>query len=98
MLKHTRFSSVGTYFHGSTICTTVNKLLKFFRHSCQKNEDVRDKVQYEFTLEDNEGNIVTIYDWKECRHFREDEMITFNIGGKSEAVTEKARKYLESIL
>jgi hypothetical protein len=98
MLKHTRKSSGGTSFHGSEIHTTAGKLKSLFPHSYEGSNDGRDKTNYDFTLEDAEGNVVTIYDWKEYRPIADDEMIYFHIGGKSETITEKAREYLETVI
>lgn len=98
MLKHTRKNVGGTSFHGSTIRTTVGKLKELFPNSYYEQNDGSDRFNYDFTLQDDEGNVVTIYDWKEYRPIGDDEMIEFHIGGKSEAVTEKARIYLESVV
>lgn len=98
MLKHTRKSGVGTSFHGSTIRTTVGKLKKLFPNSYEEQNDGRDKTNYDFILEDADGNIVTIYDWKEYRPISDDEMIYFHIGGKNQDITQRAKSYLESII
>jgi len=44
--------------------------------------DPEDKVTREWTLEDTEtGVVATIYDWKEYRHYGDDEPVEWHIGG-----------------
>jgi hypothetical protein len=98
MLKHTRKSASGTSFHGSEIHTTAGKLKSLFPNSYEESNNGMDKCNYDFTLEDVEGNVVTIYDWKEYRPIADDEMIYFHIGGNSGDITERAREYLETVI
>jgi hypothetical protein len=98
MLSHTRKSAGGTSFHGSEIRTTAGKLKALFPDSYDESNDGRDKTNYDFTLQDDDGNIVTIYDWKEYRPIGDNEMINFHIGGMSQDITERARMYLESVV
>jgi hypothetical protein len=98
MLKHTTKSANGTSFHGSEIRTTAGRLKALFPNSYDESNDGRDKCNYDFTLEDEEGNIVTIYDWKEYRPIGDNEMIYFHIGGMSTEITEKAKNTLLRML
>lgn len=98
MAKHTRKSGGGTSFHGTTIVTTVGKLIKLFPNSYDDNNDGSDKVNYDFTLETSDGDVFTIYDWKYYRPIGNDEEIEFHIGGKNSSVTEQAKAELLALL
>ena len=43
--------------------------------------EMGDKVNFEWVCETIDGDIVTIYDWKEYRLIGEDEEIKFHLGG-----------------
>jgi len=69
----------GTSFHGQTIYATVNQLIE----TCGKPYygDTKDKVQHEWTMVTEDGTPFTIYDWKEYRHYDNNELIEWHIGG-----------------
>jgi hypothetical protein len=98
MLIHTEKSPNETSYHGTAIRTTVGRLKALFPYSYEEENDGRDKCNYYFTLEDGDGDIVTIYDWKEYRPIGDDELIDFHIGGKSGFITEKAKDSLTKLL
>jgi hypothetical protein len=96
MIKHTTKYGSGTSFHGSTIKTTPRELKKLFPYSWRNGGD--GKTNFDFTLEDGEGNIFTIYDWKYYRKLGEDEAIIWHIGAKSKFISDAAASELEIIL
>ena len=96
MISHTRKSGSGTSFHGSTIKTTPRKLKELFPHSWKKGGD--GKTNFNFHLEDGEGNVFTIYDWKYYRELEEDEVVIWHIGAKNKIVSDAAASELENIL
>ena len=49
------------------------------------------KTTHEWTLENDEGVIVYIYDWKEYREIPHSEIITYHIGGENKAVAEELK-------
>ena len=52
------------------------------------------KVNFEWDMETDEGEVFTIYDWKEYRVLRSDEMITWHIGSKSKSDSNVAEREL----
>lgn len=87
MIKETSKSISGTSFFGTTIITSVNKLIQLFPNSYSRDME---KTNYFFELENSNGDVFTIYDWK--RPLPElNEEIEFNIGGYSSEITEKSK-------
>jgi hypothetical protein len=98
MVKHTRKSSGGTSFHGTTIKTTAGKLKELFPNSYYEQNDGSDKCNYDFTLETSTGDVFTIYDWKMYRPIGDNEMVSFHIGGLNSTVTVQAKNELIEML
>lgn len=98
MAKLTNRSSNGTSFHDTVIKTTVNKLTKALGEAQIIGNDGEDKVNFDWTCETENGDIFTIYDWKEYRVLDLDEIIEFHIGGKNRTVTQEAKEELLEIL
>jgi hypothetical protein len=57
-----------------------------------------DKVNYEWEMETSDGNVFTVYSWKEYKILHEHEIIEFHIGGHSKAVTEQAKNEIYEAL
>ena len=95
-MKQTNQNADGTSFHRTTINATVNQLSEI----CGEPEmgGIEDKVTHNWTMETDEGEVFTIYDWKEYRDFDNDENIEWHIGGKSAAITERAKQELLNVL
>jgi len=87
-----------TSFHGSTIKTTVRKLIEKVGQPQYGSNNGEDKTNFDWICETNLGGVFTIYDWKEYRTLDLDEVIEFHIGGHSKYVTEHAKEELENIL
>ena len=86
MAKKTYQNTDGTSFHGVTIRASVEQLTKAFGEPYDNNTG-EDKVNFEWEMETDEGDVFTIYDWKEGRPLRSDETVTWHIGAKSKAVS-----------
>jgi hypothetical protein len=43
-------------------------------------------------METSDGDVFTVYSWKEYRILHEHEIIEFHIGGMSKAITEQAKR------
>ena len=56
------------------------------------------KVYHNFTLETNDGDVFTLYDWKLYKDVGLDTQIEFHIGGDNDMITEKALRELEDLL
>ena len=87
MAKKTYQSTDGTSFHGITIRASVEQLTKAFGDPSMEYNTGEDKVNFEWEMETDEGEVFTIYDWKEGRPLRSDEIVTWNIGSKSKSVS-----------
>jgi hypothetical protein len=61
-------------------------------------QNINDKVQNEWICETEDGDVFTIYDWKEYRTYSDDEMIEWHIGGHSGGVTRQAQEEIEVLL
>jgi len=97
-MKKTNKSSNGTSFHSEVIESTVDELTKVLGEPDYVDNSGEDKVNYSWDLETNEGDVVTLYTWKECRPIEADEQIIFHIGGMSWNHTILARQELTELL
>ena len=98
MLVNTSRSANGTSFHNSTVTATVNELISVIGKPVYDDNTGEDKVNIEWELEDEEGNVVTIYDWKEYRKIGMDEKIEWHIGGMSKMITYNAKEEIDLVL
>ena len=98
MLKKTSKDVFGTSFHLSTVRASVNELTKIIGEPAYESNDGEDKVNIEWELEDDNGDVVTIYDWKEYRKIGYDEQIEWHIGGMSKNITDNAKREIEYML
>jgi len=83
-MKATNKNSNGTSFHSVAIKTTPSNLInlakKFNAEFCDQN-DGTDKVNYDFEFETDDGDVFTIYDWKEYQPLKLENEYVFHIGG-----------------
>ncbi len=88
-MKQTTKSANGTSFYQTVIKATIEELTKVLGEP--ETGGIEDKVTHEWTAETEDGDVFTVYDWKEYREFEPGEKIEWHIGGKSWTVTEQAR-------
>jgi hypothetical protein len=98
MLVNTSKSACGTCFYHSTVTATVNDLIFIIGEPTIQDNTGEDKVNIEWVLEDENGNVVTIYDWKEYRKIGMDEKIEWHIGGMSKKITDNAKEEIDLVL
>jgi hypothetical protein len=98
MAKLTEKSVYGTSFHGTTITTTLQKLIDALGEPQFGDNSGQDKSNFDFICETEDGDVFTIYDWKEYRPLKMNEIVDFHIGGKSKFVTMTAKTELANIL
>lgn len=91
MAKKTYQDVNGTSFHGVVIRATVDQLTKAFGEPYDNNSG-EDKVNFEWDMETDEGEVFTIYDWKEYRPLQRDEYVTWHIGAKSKSDSNVAER------
>jgi hypothetical protein len=97
MAKKSYKDTNGTSYHDTTISATVNQLTAAFGEPYDNNTG-EDKVNFEWDMETEDGEVFTIYDWKEYRIISKNEIIEWHIGGHSVEVTEKAAEEIEESL
>ena len=90
MAKKTYKSADGTSFHGTTIRATVNQLISAFGEPSDDSNTGEDKVNFEWDMETEEGEVFTIYDWKEYRMIDVDEYVVWHIGAKDKSTSNTA--------
>ena len=91
-MKQTKKSVAGTSFHDTVIWTTVKGLKQILGEPTFNQNTGEDKVNYEWNMETSEGDVFTIYDWKEYQVISEDWAYCFHVGGKTKVITEKAKE------
>ena len=92
MAKATNSYINGTSFHGTTITSTVFELKELFGEPSFEDNYGEDKVNFEWNCETEDGDVFTIYDWKEYRELHEDEIVKFHIGALSKQISEQAKQ------
>jgi hypothetical protein len=80
----------GTSFHDHTFTATVDDLRHVLGEPDFESNDGEDKNNFDWIMETEDGDVFTVYDWKEYRQLAEDEVIEWHIGGRSGLITEKA--------
>jgi hypothetical protein len=98
MAKKTYQSTDGTSFHGITIRASVEQLTKAFGDPSMEYNTGEDKVNFEWEMETDEGEVFCIYDWKYYRPLSSDEIVTWNIGAMSKSVSNDAERELYKAL
>ena len=94
MAKKTNSSTEGTSFHDATIRASVNQLINAFGEPTIQDNNGEYKVNFEWDMETEEGDVFTIYDWKEYRKLDLDEMIEWHIGSHSRMISWDAQDEL----
>ena len=97
-MKQTDKSANGTSFHSHTFSATVRDLRKALGEPYCEQNDGEDKVNFEWIMETEEGQVFTVYDWKEYRQLDEDETVEWHIGGRSGLTTGQARSEITKAL
>jgi hypothetical protein len=97
-MKKTNKSANGTSFHDTVITTTVNELVRVLGEPTYQQNTGDDKVNVEWICERENGDIITIYDWKEYRSIGKDETIEFNFGVHRKIHTLDAKDELIQLL
>lgn len=97
MLRKSESFGIGTTFHEVTIRTTANQLLEVVGE-CSKIKSGDGKTTIQWILENEDNQVITIYDWKMFREVGMDEEIEWNIGGYTKESTEKAKEEILNLL
>jgi hypothetical protein len=97
-MKKTEKSADGTSFHNTTIKTTISELVRVLGEPTYQQNTGDDKVNVEWVCERVNGDIITIYDWKEYRSIGADEEIEFHLGGHSGLITFNGKEDLIALI
>ena len=97
-MRKTNKSTGGTSFHDTVVGTTVHTLNKLLGEPTYVDNTGMDKVNYEWEMETSDGDVFTIYSWKEYKILHEHEIIEFHIGGMSKSITEQAKNEIYEAL
>lgn len=90
-------SLYGTSFHDITISCSLNDLIKILGKP-QYSYDSGDKVNFEWICETDNGDIFTIYDYKEYRLISKTETIEWHIGAHNKLIAIQAKIELNEML
>ena len=97
-MKSTNKTPNGTSYWSNNITATVTQLKAILGEPVFCDNDGSDKVNFEWNLETDNGDVFTVYDWKEYRSIDADEPIEWHIGGMSKHITDQAKKEIETAL
>ena len=97
MLRKSESRVIGTSFHGISINGSINQLSKVIGEPTKINSG-DGKTVFQWVMETDEDEVITIYDWKMYREVGMDEEIEWNIGGHSKKSTEKTREKILKLL
>lgn len=82
-MKPTTKTSNDTSFYNDTFNASVIDLRQICGEPVMECNDGSDKVNFEWEMETEDGDVFTIYDWKEYRKISEHESIEWHIGGNN---------------
>jgi hypothetical protein len=97
MVKKTNKSTDETSFHGITIKTTLGRLRAAFGDPQWESNDGEDKTNIDYNLETPDGDVFTVYDWKNYRPIGEDEVLDFHIGADSSRIAFQAKNEMHKM-
>jgi len=98
-MKHCNSDRIdGTSFHDTTIKTTLAQLICALGKPDYDNNTGEDKVNFEWDMETDNGVYFTVYDWKEYRKIKPNEVIEWHIGGFQPSMTQYVKREIMKLL
>lgn len=97
-MKKTNKTANGTSFHDTTITTTPKILKALLGEPDIEENDGSDKVNMEWVRETDTGYVFTVYDWKEYRPLRDNDMVEWHIGGNNKKITDRAAREIQQAM
>ena len=91
MCKKSNQSTNGTSFQNVTFEASVQDLINVFGEPTIQDNTGEDKVNFEWDMETDNGDVFTLYDWKEYRKLDLDEQIEWHIGSHSREISGEAQ-------
>lgn len=97
-MKSTKKEVGGTSFHNTVMHCSVSTFRKVLGEPVYDGNTGEDKVNFEWKMETDSGDVFTVYDWKEYRSLNEDDIIEWHIGGFTETATEQAKREIREAI
>ena len=88
----------GSSFHQDVIFATPNELRHILGEPAYEQNDGTDKVNMEWYIQMNDGNMFTVYDYKEYKPLHPNDRVEWHIGGHDRFSTHLAKTLLEEAL
>ena len=88
----------GSSFHDDIIFATPNELRHIIGEPAYEQNDGKDKVNMEWYMQMNDGNMFTVYDYKEYKPLHPNDRVEWHIGGHDRFSTHLAKTLLEEAL
>jgi hypothetical protein len=88
----------GSSFHDDIIFATPNELRHILGEPAYEQNDGKDKVNMEWYMQMNDGNMFTVYDYKEYKPLQPNDRVEWHIGGHDRFSTHLAKTLLEEAL
>ena len=88
----------GSSFHQDVIFVTPNELRHILGEPAYEQNDGTDKVNMEWYIQMNDGNMFTVYDYKEYKPLHPNGRVEWHIGGHDRFSTHLAKTLLEEAL
>jgi hypothetical protein len=85
----------GTSFHGEVVSVSVQDLIQAFGSPNYSHNTGEDKVNFEWCMETEDGELFTIYDWKEGRPLGLEETVEWHIGSYVSTQGQAEKEILE---
>jgi len=79
-----------TSFYGDVFNASVEDLKSILGEPISSENDGEDKVNFDWAMETESGQVFTVYDWKQYRSLSEFEIVEWHIGGHTSSVTAEA--------
>jgi hypothetical protein len=89
-MKQTNKSMDSTSYYDVNVNATVIELISILGDPADDSNTGEDKVNYEWSMETEDGDVFTVYDWKQYRMIDADEKIEWHIGGHTASSTQQA--------
>ena len=90
-MKKTNQSTNGTSFQDVTFKASVQNLINVLGEPTIQDNTGEDKTNFEWDMETDNGDVFSIYDWKEYRKLDLNEQIEWHIGSHSRNIAGDAQ-------
>jgi hypothetical protein len=89
-MKKTEKTANLTSFHNHTFRATLKEVMEILGEPVHSDNDGLDKVNFEWDMETESGNVFTVYDWKVYEPLKMDDEIIWHIGSHNSLISAEA--------